>query len=175
MRGHRSGSRAPIESEAKAHAYAIRVLGRRAVSRRRILDKLRLRGCPDEIAVRVVDRLAGSGLIDDRALAETVVAGHLARKPAGGMYLKSRLAAKGVDRSVADEAVAAALEERDLKADALDLALRRAPATEGLDVHVRKRRLTQYLARRGFQPSVCREAVETALQTVEAEQDDCDL
>jgi len=171
LSAQRSRSRAAIQNEDKAHAYAVRVLGRRAVSRRRMLDKLRLRGCPEELAQRVVARLAESGLIDDRALAETVVAGQLARKPAGGAYLKSKLAAKGVERSVADEAVAEALEERDLRADALDLALRRAPATEGLDMHVRRRRLTQYLARRGFQPSVCRDAVEAALRTAEADQD----
>jgi regulatory protein len=161
----RRGKRpAPLETDERAHAYAIRVLTRRAMSRRRMLEKLRLRGCDGEMAERVVERLSEAGLIDDRALAESVVAGQLARKPAGGVYLKSKLAERGVERGAADEAVAAALAERDLAADALQLARKRARAMSGLEPQVQRRRLTQFLARRGFEPDICRDAVRRALE-----------
>jgi len=157
----RAESAAEIE---RARRAVLRVLARRAASRRQIAEKLRLAGFSAEAAEAALAHFQAQGLIDDDAYAEAAARSIVARKATGRELLVSSLRARGVDAETARRAAAAALEDRDVAADALTLARQKARSMPAdLDEHARRRRVYAQLARRGFSPEVCRNAVDQAL------------
>lgn len=148
-----------------ARDAAERALSRRALSRRELENRLARRGFGPAAAGAAADAMQRLGLLNEAALAEAVVRGMLARKPAGRRLLSSKLARRGVARPQADEAISRELAGRDLAADALALARQRAsrlPA--GIEPETAARRLMGLLARRGFEAGVCMTAVRRALK-----------
>ncbi|MGA8922665.1 MAG: regulatory protein RecX, partial [Candidatus Dormiibacterota bacterium] len=133
----------------------LRLLGRRAHSRAELGRKLGRRGYP-EIEVRsAVDRLMELGYLDDRAFAE----GHVRRRQAGlgPLALSAELSARGVDRQVADGALARFDGEAQLAS-----ATRLAERLYGRKPHAGYREMLDAigpkLLRRGFSSGVARAA-----------------
>jgi regulatory protein len=148
----------------RLRAYAVRTLARRPLSRAELVRRLTARSLEPAGAAALADELARVGLVDDRAVAESLVRGQLARKPAGRALLLAKLAQKRVDRAAARAAVDEALAGVDQGRQAADLArqrLRTMPAS--LDPQAVRRRLYGYLARRGFDPDACMTAVRAAM------------
>lgn len=143
-------------------ATSVRALTRRSLSRRELERTLRLGGA-DEIAVETeVRRLEGVGLIDDMALAQNLVAALQERKGLG----RSAIAAELARRMVSPAAIAYGLDLVDTGDEmvrARELAIKRAGQLRGLDREVAVRRLSAYLARRGYGGSTVRSAVDAAL------------
>lgn len=96
------GSAAPAGTALDA---GLRLLGRRAHSRAELVRKLGRRGYEEAEVGSALDRLMELGYLDDRAFAE----GHVRRRQAGlgPRALSAELSARGVDRQVADGALAA--------------------------------------------------------------------
>ena len=113
---------------------------------------------------RALERLHELGYLDDRAWSERYVAGQRAQNR-GRSLLRSELRAHGVAEDVAAEA----LDGRDELAAATETALKRARSLRSIeDPERRKRRLYDFLRRRGFSDDVCRRAMEHALAGSEA-------
>ncbi|MEX0885603.1 MAG: regulatory protein RecX [Phycisphaeraceae bacterium] len=151
----------------KAMRDALRLLARRAQSRSELVQKLRRRGHGSETCERVVERLADRGEVDDEAFARALIREELARKPAGPMLLRQKLAQKGVDRAMAERVVGEAFAEADQVGPAVELARKRWPSLARFDPATRRRRLYGVLARRGFDADTIRQA----LQSVEGDDD----
>lgn len=150
--------------EGKARRYAAALLGRRAYSRKNLVDRMIRKGFSSSVAARVADRFVAAGALDDAALAAAMARAEIARKPAGPFLLEMKLVSKGIDRATAKHAVSEALADRDLAADAFALATRRlAVMSPSLQDTTRRRRVYAALARRGFSPDLCRVAVERAM------------
>jgi len=149
-----------IEAQ-RARRAALKMLERRAYSVRELIQRLEKRGhepASGEPAVRDLER---AGIVDDRALGESVVRAELSRAPAGRVLLEMKLVKRGIDRGLAGEIVVEALSERLADEDADEVARRHMksfPASLGRDGV--RRRLYGKLARRGFSPEVARGAVE---------------
>jgi regulatory protein len=146
-----------------AHRAALRALGRRAHARvdlrRRLLNKQH----PPAAADGALDRLAAQGLLDDARFAREYAATRATRGGGRGpARLLRDLVAQGVERGVAEGAVAQAVAEEGLDPEqtALAVAEKRARQLTGLPVPVRKRRLTAYLVRRGYQGPAIRALVD---------------
>jgi regulatory protein len=166
------------QARTDARYWALRILSRSAVSRGGLIAKLqrkgRGRGSAREAAqgidvgtaTRIADELQAKGFLDDRRYAESVIAAELRRKPAGSRLLEMKLRAKRVEPGVAREVIAAAMGEqrarqRDRAEDplgpALDLARRKLRTMGGrVEEQAAARRIYSLLARRGFDPDVCR-------------------
>lgn len=146
----------------KLEEHSLRALTRRGLSRRELERELRARDyAPDEVEAEL-DRLETTGLIDDTALAQHLVATLQERKG----YGRSAIAAELVRRLLSPAAIEYALElvdGNDELARARDLAVKRASQLSGYDRETAVRRLTGYLARRGYSGSTVRTAVEQAL------------
>ena len=148
----RRSSRPP---SASAYDAAIGHLARRAHSRAELQRKLARRGYEPSDVEDALARLADLGYLDDAGFAS----GHVRRRAAmlGPLALSAELAARGVDRDVAQTAVAG-LSHEDLLAAAVRLVAvqtaRKRPAgyKELLDSAGAR------LLRRGFSLSVAREA-----------------
>jgi regulatory protein len=147
---------------ASAHQVAVSALARRGLSRRELERVLRGRDFEESTIAEQLDRLEASGLIDDLALAQNLVGTLQERKGLG----RSGIAAELTRRLLAPAAIEYALDlvdTGDELARARELARKRASQLRGYDHETAVRRLSGYLARRGYSGSVVRAAVEQEL------------
>ena len=113
---------------------------------------MRDKGYPDDESQSAIERLAASGLLDDRKYAaeyarQKLAAGTSARR------VKQDLMRKGIDSKSIDEAVAQTLEDEPVDQDAAieRIALRKLRTLSELDEITRRRRLISFLGRKGYE------------------------
>src|SRR2546426_783387 len=135
-----------------AHRAALRALARRAHARHDLRRRLLQKQHPPAAVDGALDRLTAAGLLDDAQFALDYAAAK-ARRGRGPARLVCDLQSQGVDRRVAEDAVRHSLAAEGVDpADAVrELAEKRARQLAGLPPAVRKRRLSAFLARRGFE------------------------
>lgn len=133
----------------------LRLLGRRAHSRAELQRKLGRRGYEEAEVERALRRLAELGYLDDRAFASA----HVRRRSSGlgPLALAAELAARGVDRAVAADALAAVDGDVQL-ASAIRLAERACARRELAGYRQTLDLVGPKLLRRGFSPGVIRAA-----------------
>ena len=113
-----------------------------------------------EKAIRTaIEELIDSGHIRDRKYAENWVVRRQKSNPRGKTLLKRELLDKGVDRETAEQVVAQVETENEALL-ALQIAQKRVKQYRQLPVHVAKRRLHGFLARRGFESEIVRQVLE---------------
>jgi regulatory protein len=134
-----------------AYRAAVRLLAARPRSVQEVVRRLRQKKMPAQAVAEAVGRLEGRGLLDDPEFARAFARGR-AERGYGPARILADLAARGVERRVAEVAVAelAAGDETDRPAELEVVARKRARQMAGLPPAVRKRRLVGYLSRRGF-------------------------
>jgi regulatory protein len=96
----------------------------------------------------VLVQLRQHQLVDDRAFADYWVEQRQTFRPRGARLLRAELARLGVERGGAEAAVAPVADSAE--ADAYRAAARHARRLHGLDERTFATRLSQWLARRGF-------------------------
>ena len=164
----------PIETESMltAEPYTVPVfdeictasleaLGRRGVSSKEMQDLLLARNFEPHDVDAEIARLERVALLDDAALAESLVLTLRKKKGLGKAALASELRRRKLD----PEAIAGATLDEDGQEleRATELACRRAPQLRALDSETARRRLSAYLMRRGYAGSIVSSAVERAL------------
>ena len=140
----------------EAKARALKILERRDVSRKMLLDKLTEKGVADADAEEVADWLCGLGVVNDERFAGLIVR-HYAARGYGERRIREELYRRGIDRELWD----AALEELTSSDERLDrllgAKLRGDASPENLQ------RTQNYLLRRGYSWEDVREATERYL------------
>jgi SOS response regulatory protein OraA/RecX len=158
---------ADADPESVARAIALRQLSMAPRSRAQLERKLRDRGCDDEVAGRVLDRLAAVGLIDDEAYAEMLVRSRQAGKGLARRALAHELRKQGIDQVIADEALGQ-VGPGDERVRAEELVAKKLRTMHGLAPEVQARRLAGMLARKGYSGElawpVIRDAIEGAAE-----------
>ncbi|MET1044589.1 MAG: regulatory protein RecX [Microbacteriaceae bacterium] len=152
----------PALDQTQIERISLGALTRRGVSSREMHRVLVRRGVEPDAADVEIERLERVGLLDDTALAETLVRTLRDRKGLGKSALKAELGRRLLDSA----AIEAALDETDADdeaARALEVAIKRAPQLRSLEREVAVRRLTAFLMRKGYSGGVVRTAVDTAL------------
>lgn len=157
---------APKRSDADAIARQIvlRQLAMAPRSRAQLEDKLRSRGCDDEVAARVLDRFTEVGLIDDEAFAEVLIRSQQQTRGLSRRALSHELSKRGVDREVRDAALADINEEEE-RERAEDLVAARLKRLAGLPREVQTRRLSGMLARKGYPAGLSFAVIRDALDS----------
>lgn len=140
---------------------SMNALARRGMSTEEMRDYLRKRGFEQDETDLECERLLGVGLLDDFALAETLIRTLRQRKGLGRSALVAELRRRRLDA----EAIDAALEDLDDDelARAIDLAAKRVPQLRSLDDQTARRRLGAFLMRKGYSGGVVQAAVDRAL------------
>jgi len=149
---------ARLEAEEARHhamATALRLLGYRPRSEREMRDALHTRRVPEEVANETLERLRGLRLLDDRAFAESWTESRQRNSPRSRRLLLAELAQKGVKGKAARESVEAVDEEE----AALLAARKRALGMKQVEFADFRRRLGDFLARRGFDYETCNVAI----------------
>ena len=140
----------------EAKQRALKILERRDVSRKMLLDKLAEKGVSESDAAEVAGWLCGLGVVNDERFAGLVVR-HYAAKGYGERRIREELFRRGIDRELWDAALAE-LPETDDTVDRLFAAKLRGDASpENLQ------RTQNYLLRRGFSWEEIRAAAERYL------------
>lgn len=146
----------------RAHNVSLNSLTKRGMSRREVERTLRAKELDDDMIAIELDRLETAGLVDDLALAQNLVGTLQERKGLG----RSGIAAELTRRLLSPVAIEYALElvdTGDELARAREIAVARARQLTSYDRETAVRRLSGYLARRGYGGSTVRAAVEHAL------------
>lgn len=149
--------------EEQARTLCLRLLTARARTRAELSGQLAKRGYPDDVSARVLDRLAGVGLVDDGDFAEQWVESRRRNAGKGKRALAAELHAKGVDNDLITSALAG-----------IDPGAERARAEQLVQVRLRRenldgdqlrvaRRLTAMLARRGYDQNMAYDVVSAQL------------
>ena len=127
----------------EARQQALKILERRDVSRKMLLDKLTEKGISCSDAEEVADWLCGLGVVNDERYAGLVVR-HYAAKGYGRRRIRDELYRRGIDREFWDGALAELPETDDTVDRLLSARLRDAVSPEALQ------RAQSYLLRRGY-------------------------
>ena len=140
----------------QAHEAALRLLAYRPRSEAEIRQRLARRGLPPQVVQETIARLRDQGLLSDAAFARFWVETRDQSSPRGRRLLWQELAAKGIERETIRQAIAPVAEED----AALRAAQKKARHLQGQDYPVFRRRLGDFLLRRGFPYPTVRTIVE---------------
>ena len=152
------------ELQRRAHSAAMRLLAYRQRTRKEMTARLGHKFEP-EVVDSVVARLTEQGYLDDASFASAWRTSRESNNPKSSWVVKRELETRGVEASVASEAV----EDMDDDENAYAAGAKAARRLAKLDPAVARRRLWAYLNRRGFSSAVTRRTVEKLLQ--EADED----
>lgn len=143
----------------KAYDY----LARRSHSQRELTAKLNRKGFEKSLIQQVVDELKAAGHLDDLEFARSFARNRLAAKSVGKRYLSRELAQRGVNKEMVDtvlDKIYSDVDETDL---ATTLARKRLPRYEHLEKLQKRKRLSDFLCRRGFDWETIKQVLESIL------------
>ncbi|HEY5223201.1 MAG TPA: regulatory protein RecX [Microbacteriaceae bacterium] len=148
----------------RAANVSIHQLARRGMSRWELQQVLEKREVADDVAAAELDRLERVGLLDDAALAVTLVYTQHTRKGLGRQAIAHELKRRHIDQDIIDDALSE-IEDDDERERALQLAHKRVVQLNSFDDETARRRLTGFLARKGYSSEIIRAAVDSAMGT----------
>ncbi len=141
----------------RAKEKAMRLLSHHARSEKEIRDRLRKASFRAIVVNEVISALKRSALLDDVSFARMYAHDTMARKPLGKHLLRQQLRAKGVAKEIIDPLIEKVYTPESEENFAFSLAKKRLvrllspPRPRNLqDLLKQKKRLTDYLVRRGF-------------------------
>ena len=159
------------DPDSVARAIVLRQLSLAPRSRAQLERKLRQRGCDDEVARRVLDRMSEVGLVDDEAYAEMLVRSKQGGRGLARTALAHELRKRGIDNDIADGALArVGVNEERLRAE--ELVAKRLRTMAGLAPEVQARRLAGMLARKGYSGEVAWPVIREAIDGLPEHQRD---
>ena len=138
----------------KALNFSLRLLNFRQRSEKELRDKLKLKKFSQGITDQLLLYLKGVRLIDDVSFAQAWVNTRMVLKPSGPLKLKYELIGKGINPKIIEEVLDNLKNEYNLKKVALGLARKKISLSKLRDKEKLRRRLYDYLRRRGFSSEV---------------------
>jgi regulatory protein len=138
------------DSREWAYQQALLFLSYRARSEKEIRQNLRKHEMPEEVIEETIEKLRKAGLANDNEFAQAWVENRSTFRPRSRRALSMELRQKGLD----DETVQSAVSGVDEEALAYEAAQKRLGRVEGLEWNEFRKKLSEFLARRGFPYSV---------------------
>jgi regulatory protein len=138
------------DARERAFQQALLFLSYRARSESEIRQNLRKHEIPEPIIEQTLERLRQDGLANDHQFARAWVENRTTFRPRSRRLMAMELRQKGLS----PEAVSSAVERVDDEALAYEAAQKRAPRFKGLEWNEFRKKLSDFLARRGFSYSV---------------------
>lgn len=145
-----------LDEVERAHERALNLLAYRPRSAEEIRRRLGSAGFSEHAVDLAIERLTRIGLLDDLAFAHYWVDNRKRFKPKGARALRYELWQKGVP----DAVIAEALEEMDEETLAYSAGRKRLQRLQNLDEGMRRKRLGDFLLRRGFSYEIVRDVIE---------------
>lgn len=134
----------------RAYQQAMLFLSYRARSESEIRQNLRKHEIPEPVIEQTLERLRQAGLANDDQFAQAWVENRNTFRPRSRRMMAMELKQKGL----ADEAIQSAVQNVDDEASAYEAAQKRAARFKGLEWNDFRKKLSEFLARRGYSYSV---------------------
>lgn len=154
------------DARERAFQQAMLFLSYRARSEAEIRQNLRKHEIPEAVIEETLERLRKDGLANDDQFARAWVENRASFRPRSRRMMALELRQKGLD----DESVEAALAQVDDEALAYESARKRVSRLKGLEWSGFRKKLSEFLARRGFSYSVIAPVVTRVWNEVNAEE-----
>lgn len=138
------------DARERAFQQAMLFLSYRARSESEIRKNLRKHEIPEPVIEQTLERLRQDGLANDSQFASAWVENRSTFRPRSRRMMAMELKQKGLD----EDAIQSAVEQVDDHAAAYDAAQKKAPRFKSLEWNDFRRKLSEFLARRGFSYSV---------------------
>jgi regulatory protein len=138
------------DARERAYQQAMLFLSYRARSEAEIRRNLRKHEIPETVIEETLERLRQDGLANDREFASAWVENRTTFRPRSRRMMAMELKQKGLD----EEAIQSAMENVDDEASAYEAAQKRAARFKGLEWNDFRKKLSEFLARRGYSYSV---------------------
>ena len=148
------------DEQKRVKLQAFRYLANRDHSEKELATKLRRKGYSKEAVQWVLDFLRRYQLVNDRAFAAVFARERVIQRPMGRLLLAAELRARGIPGAIIEEVVAevyARFPEEEL---AEKLARKKMPSLAHLPPVKARKKLADFLQRRGFGWEVVREVLE---------------
>jgi regulatory protein len=155
------------EARAGATAAALRLLSYRQRSEAELRQRLTRRGTPPTVVDETLARLRKMGLVDDSAFAQAWVERRESASPRSRRLLRQELLAMGVGGDISCDL----LDGVDDADAALRAAARRTASLRGLPCSEFRRRLGNFLRRRGFGHALVRRTVDRRWREITEQRD----
>ncbi len=154
------------DARERAYQQAMLFLSYRARSEKEIRQNLLKHEIPEGVIADTLERLRKAGLANDNDFARAWVENRNTFHPRSKKALAIELRQKGLD----DEAIQASLSAVDEEALAYETGLKRATRLGGLDWNEFRKKLSEFLVRRGFSYSVVASVVSRIWNETHAEE-----
>lgn len=142
-----------------AYLRVLRWLGSRQRTEKEIQRYLNRNKYEPTIVAEVIARVRSEGYVDDERFSQTVAEERLISHGKGKNWIRQELLHKGVDRSIVQMTLSQIDEDAELRS-ATEIARKRWRTTgDKGDAREARRKLTAFLARRGFTASIVQSAV----------------
>lgn len=132
-------------------------------------QRLKQKGHRGFIIARVIDELEDKKLLDDRIFAKLWIGDRITLKPSGKSLLVRELKSKGVSDAVIEEAFERLGGTYDEYEIVSPLARKKAALLKGIDEEKAKKRLLDFLSRRGFSYNTIWRVLKEIYKNVEIE------
>ena len=139
-----------ISPEENARLSALKMLTRRALTLRELIDRLRRKGIDRNLAEDTAGKYLDSGYIDEESITEDHIRRGREDKFAGRFLLKHELGKRGINLDLIERVLNRLYPESDEKEIALGFALKKIKGMSDLSSETRDRRIGSALHRRGF-------------------------
>lgn len=139
-----------LEEKKAAKNRALRFLAYRARSEKEVIDKLAQIGYDEKIIAWVVSELKRLGFINDEEFARSFCNSKMIGKPVGEKLLCHQLREKGINEEIVEKVLEETYSEKDQVKIAKDLVQRKNQQYKNLDWRKRRKRISNFLFRRGF-------------------------
>ncbi len=146
----------------RAKNYALDLLREKIYSKSQMTQQLEREGFREQAIKTIIAELIHSGHIRDRLFAEKWVQRRQKSNPRGRTVLKQELIDKGVDPETVEQILTEVKGEEEARL-AMQIAQKRVKQYKSLPIHVAKRRLHGFLARRGFESDVILQVIQKVL------------
>jgi regulatory protein len=154
------------DARERAFQQAMLFLSYRARSESEIRKNLRKHEIPETVIEQTLERLRQDGLANDSQFASAWVENRNAFRPRSRRMMAMELKQKGIDQ----EAIQSAIETVDDEAAAYEGALKKAARFQSLEWNDFRRKLSEFLARRGFSYSTISPVVTRIWNEIHADQ-----
>ena len=149
------------ESQKKqAWITSLRLLTATPKSRKDLAKKLSEKGYDNEVIRQTLEELEAKGILNDRAYAENLVSRHLYGRPSGVRKISFELKRRGISSKLQEELLTPLSGEQETQR-AWDAATQRWERFKRIPIENRKRRVYDFLLRRGFEFQLVRDIIET--------------
>ncbi len=148
------------EERKRAKDRALRLLSYRDRSEKEIRTKLQQIGYDGAIIEWVIDELKRLKFLDDERFAQSFAQTQMITRPVGEYYLRRELKNKGLEEPLIEQTIEQVFQEKDQSVVALELAAQRKKRYGNLDEIKAKKRVSDFLLRRGFDWDVVAEVME---------------